>query len=86
MGIIAWILVGLVVGIVAKFLIPDRDPGRFIVTAVVGIAGALAGGIIGQSLGFYKEGEPAGFLMAVIGAIVLLILYRIFLGRSGRVI
>ena len=86
MGIIAWILFGLVVGIVAKFLMPGRDPGGFIITAVLGIVGAVLGGFIGQSLGFYREGEPAGFLMAVLGSVVLLLLYRMFIGRSGRVV
>ena len=86
MGFIAWILFGLAVGIVAKFLMPGRDPGGFIITAVLGIVGAVLGGFIGQSLGFYREGEPAGFLMAVIGSIVLLLLYRMFVGRSGRAV
>jgi uncharacterized membrane protein YeaQ/YmgE (transglycosylase-associated protein family) len=86
MGIIGWIVFGLVVGIVAKFLMPGRDPGGFIITAVLGIVGALLGGFIGQALGFYREGEPAGFLMAVIGSIILLLLYRMFTGRSDRTI
>jgi uncharacterized membrane protein YeaQ/YmgE (transglycosylase-associated protein family) len=83
MGIIGWILFGLVVGIVGKFLMPGRDPGGFILTILLGIAGALLGGFLGQSLGFYREGEPAGFLMAVLGSIVLLLLYRLFLGRRA---
>ena len=86
MGIIGWILFGLVVGIVAKFLMPGRDPGGFIITAVLGVVGALLGGFLGQSLGFYREGEPAGFLMAVVGSIILLLLYRMFAGRTGRVV
>ena len=86
MGIIGWILFGLVVGVVAKFLMPGRDPGGFIITAVIGIVGAVLGGFLGQSLGFYREGEPVGFLMAVIGSIVLLLLYRMVVGRSGRVV
>jgi uncharacterized membrane protein YeaQ/YmgE (transglycosylase-associated protein family) len=86
MGIIGWILFGLVVGIIAKFLMPGRDPGGFIITAALGIVGALVGGFIGQALGFYNEGEPAGFLMAVIGSIILLLLYRMFVGRTGRTI
>ena len=86
MSILGWILFGLVVGIVAKFLMPGRDPGGFIVTAVLGIVGAVLGGFIGQSLGFYREGEPVGFLMAVLGSIVLLLLYRMFVGRSDRVL
>jgi uncharacterized membrane protein YeaQ/YmgE (transglycosylase-associated protein family) len=83
MGIIGWILFGLVVGIVGKLLMPGRDPGGFILTILLGIAGALLGGFLGQSLGFYREGEPAGFLMAVLGSIVLLLLYRLFLGRRA---
>jgi uncharacterized membrane protein YeaQ/YmgE (transglycosylase-associated protein family) len=83
MGIIGWILFGLVVGIVGKLLMPGRDPGGFILTILLGIAGALLGGFVGQSLGFYREGEPAGFLMAVLGSIILLLLYRLFLGRRA---
>ena len=85
MSIIGWILFGLVVGIVGKLLMPGRDPGGFIITSLLGIAGALIGGFIGQSLGFYREGEPAGFIMAVIGSIILLLLYRMFVGRRDRI-
>lgn len=85
MSIIGWILFGLVVGIVGKLLMPGRDPGGFILTILLGVAGALLGGFVGQSLGFYREGEPAGFLMAVVGSIVLLLLYRLFVGRRDRI-
>jgi uncharacterized membrane protein YeaQ/YmgE (transglycosylase-associated protein family) len=85
MSIIGWILFGLVVGIVGKLLMPGRDPGGFVLTILLGIAGALLGGFVGQSLGFYREGEPAGFIMAVIGSIVLLLLYRLFVGRRERI-
>lgn len=85
MSVIGWILFGLVVGIVGKLLMPGRDPGGFILTILLGVAGALLGGFVGQSLGFYQEGEPAGFLMAVVGSIVLLLLYRMFVGRRDRV-
>jgi uncharacterized membrane protein YeaQ/YmgE (transglycosylase-associated protein family) len=81
MGVIGWILFGLVVGVVGKLLIPGRDPGGFILTIVLGVAGALIGGFIGQALGFYQEGEPAGFIMAVLGSIILLLLYRMVAGR-----
>lgn len=81
MGIIGWILFGLVVGIVGKLLMPGRDPGGFIITILLGVGGALLGGFIGQSLGFYREGEPAGFIMAVLGSILLLVIYRLFVGR-----
>ena len=83
MGIIGWILFGLVLGIVGKLLMPGRDPGGFVITILLGIGGALLGGFVGQSLGFYREGEPAGFIMAVIGSIVLLLIYRLFVGRRA---
>jgi uncharacterized membrane protein YeaQ/YmgE (transglycosylase-associated protein family) len=82
MGVIAWILFGLVVGIVAKFLMPGRDPGGFIVTILLGIAGALVGGYLGRAVGWYREGDPVGFLMAVLGSIILLALYRMLARRS----
>ena len=82
MGIIGWIVFGLVVGVIAKFLMPGRDPGGFIVTILLGIAGALVGGFIGRAAGWYGEGDPVGFLMAVLGAIVLLFLYRMLARRS----
>jgi uncharacterized membrane protein YeaQ/YmgE (transglycosylase-associated protein family) len=74
--VLGWILFGLVVGIVAKFLTPGRDPGGFILTTLLGVAGALLGGYIGRLLGFYGPNQAAGFLMAVLGAIVLLLIYR----------
>jgi uncharacterized membrane protein YeaQ/YmgE (transglycosylase-associated protein family) len=67
----------LVVGIVAKLLTPGRDPGGFIVTILLGIAGALLGGFLGRTAGWYHEGDPVGFAMAVVGSIVLLVLYRL---------
>jgi uncharacterized membrane protein YeaQ/YmgE (transglycosylase-associated protein family) len=85
MAIVGWIIFGLIVGIIGKFLMPGRDPGGIIVTILLGIGGALLGGWIGQALGLYREGEPAGFIMAVIGAIVLLLLYRLFVGRRTTV-
>jgi uncharacterized membrane protein YeaQ/YmgE (transglycosylase-associated protein family) len=82
MGVIGWIVFGLVVGIVAKFLMPGRDPGGFIITILLGVAGALVGGYLGRAVGWYAEGDAAGFLMAVLGAIILLALYRMLAGRS----
>jgi uncharacterized membrane protein YeaQ/YmgE (transglycosylase-associated protein family) len=82
MDILIWIVFGLIVGIVAKFLMPGPDPGGMIVTIVLGIVGALLGGWIGRALGVYQPGQPAGFVMAVIGAIVVLAIYR--LAFSGR--
>ena len=81
MGILSWILVGLVVGVIAKLLMPGRDPGGFIVTILLGIAGALVGGFVGRALGFYGENQSAGWIMSILGAIVLLALYRMMIRR-----
>lgn len=70
------LIVGLIVGAIAKFLMPGRDPGGFIVTMLLGVAGAFVAYFIGSSLGWYTEGEPAGFVASVFGAIILLAIYR----------
>jgi uncharacterized membrane protein YeaQ/YmgE (transglycosylase-associated protein family) len=75
-GILGWIVFGLVIGALAKLLMPGRDPGGIVVTMVLGIAGALVGGFLGRMLGWYAAGEPAGFVMALIGAVLLLFIYR----------
>jgi uncharacterized membrane protein YeaQ/YmgE (transglycosylase-associated protein family) len=81
MGIITWILFGLVVGVIAKLLMPGRDPGGFIVTILLGIAGALLGGFIGRAMGFYGPNESAGWIVSILGAIILLAIYRMMLRR-----
>jgi uncharacterized membrane protein YeaQ/YmgE (transglycosylase-associated protein family) len=81
-GIIGWIVFGLIVGAIAKLLMPGRDPGGFIVTMLLGIAGALLGGFLGRSLGWYGPNDGAGFLMSLVGAVVLLVLYRMVAGRQ----
>jgi uncharacterized membrane protein YeaQ/YmgE (transglycosylase-associated protein family) len=81
MGILSWILFGLVVGVIAKLLMPGRDPGGFIITILLGIAGALVGGFVGRALGFYGENQGAGWIMSILGAIVLLALYRMMVRR-----
>jgi uncharacterized membrane protein YeaQ/YmgE (transglycosylase-associated protein family) len=83
MGILGWIFFGLIVGVVGKLLVPGRDPGGFIVTILLGIAGALFGGFLGRALGMYREDEPAGFIMAVLGSIVLLAIYRVTFARRS---
>ena len=83
MHIIGWIVFGLVVGIVAKFVMPGRDPGGFVITALIGIVGAVVGGFVGRTIGLYKDGDPVGFVMAVIGAIILLAVYRLTIGRTA---
>jgi uncharacterized membrane protein YeaQ/YmgE (transglycosylase-associated protein family) len=82
MGLIIWIVFGLFVGIVAKFLMPGRDPGGIFVTIILGIVGAVLGGFIGRALGWYRADDPVGFFMAVLGAVVLLALYRMVAGRA----
>lgn len=84
MDILWWIIFGLVVGVIAKLLMPGRDPGGFIITAVLGVLGALLGGYVGRVLGLYHEGEPAGFIMSVLGAILILAVYRLAMGRRVR--
>ena len=81
MGILSWIVFGLVVGIIAKLLMPGRDPGGFIVTILLGIAGALLGGFVGRAMGFYADNQSAGWLMSIAGAIVLLAIYRMMVRR-----
>jgi uncharacterized membrane protein YeaQ/YmgE (transglycosylase-associated protein family) len=77
MGWLWIILIGFVVGLIAKFLTPGRDVGGFIITTLVGIGGAVLASWAGQTMGWYAPGEPAGFIGAVIGAIVLLLLLRV---------
>ena len=81
MEILGWILFGLVVGAIAKLVMPGRDPGGFIITILLGIAGALLGGFLGRAMGFYGPNDAAGFLMSLVGAIVLLAIYRMTVGR-----
>ena len=83
MGILGWILFGLVVGAIAKLLMPGRDPGGIIVTMLLGIAGAVLGGFTGRAMGLYGPNEAAGFLMSLVGAVVLLALYRMFIARRA---
>jgi uncharacterized membrane protein YeaQ/YmgE (transglycosylase-associated protein family) len=82
-GFLGWIIVGAVAGILGKFIMPGKDPGGFIVTILLGIAGALLAGFLGQAVGFYGPGEGAGWIAATVGAIVLLAIYRVVKGRTG---
>mgnify|MGYP001547937777 CR=1 FL=1 len=81
MAILSMIVIGLLVGIVAKFLMPGDDPGGFIVTSLLGIAGSFVAHYIGQAAGWYQAGEPVGFIASVIGAILLLVVYRLIFHR-----
>lgn len=82
---LSWILFGLIVGVIAKLLMPGRDPGGFIVTILLGIVGAILGGWIGRMAGWYGPGQGAGFLMSLLGAVLVLFLYRLVVGRRTAV-
>jgi uncharacterized membrane protein YeaQ/YmgE (transglycosylase-associated protein family) len=80
-GVLGWILFGLIAGVIAKLMMPGRDPGGFIITVCLGIAGALLGGFLGRAMGLYSQGEAAGMFMSILGAVILLALYRVFFAR-----
>ena len=81
---IVWaLIIGLVIGAVAKLLMPGRDPGGIIITSLLGVAGSLLATFIGQALGWYREGQAAGFIMSVVGAVLLLSLYRAVRHRTA---
>jgi uncharacterized membrane protein YeaQ/YmgE (transglycosylase-associated protein family) len=79
------LLIGLVIGAIAKFLMPGRDPGGFIVTILLGIAGSMLATYIGRAIGLYGEGAPAGMIMSVLGAMLLLFIYRMVMKGRGTV-
>ncbi len=81
MAILWTILIGFLIGLVAKFLMPGKDPGGFIITILLGIAGSFLAGVLGRAMGWYQEGQPAGFIFSVVGAILLLALYRMFVSK-----
>jgi uncharacterized membrane protein YeaQ/YmgE (transglycosylase-associated protein family) len=80
---LGWIVFGLIVGAIAKLLMPGKDPGGIIVTMLLGIVGALLGGFIGRSLGMYGQNQSAGMFMSIIGAIVVLMIYRLVVSRRA---
>ncbi|MDW5441137.1 GlsB/YeaQ/YmgE family stress response membrane protein [Polaromonas sp. SM01] len=83
MGIIWTILIGFIIGLVAKFLMPGRDPAGFIITVIIGIVGSVIATFLGRAMGWYQVGQSAGFIAAVLGAIVLLYIYRLVSGKRG---
>ncbi|MBO1078923.1 GlsB/YeaQ/YmgE family stress response membrane protein [Roseomonas haemaphysalidis] len=83
MGIIWTIIIGFLAGVVAKFIMPGRDGGGFILTTILGIVGAFVASYLGQALGWYRAGEGAGFIGAVVGAIIVLAIYRFTVGRRA---
>jgi len=80
-GIIGWIVIGGIAGAIAKLLMPGRDPGGCIITILLGIAGALLAGFLGRAIGWYDPNEGAGFIAAIVGAFVILLIYRLVLTR-----
>ena len=87
MGILWTLIIGLVVGAIAKLIMPGRDPGGIIVTMLIGVAGALLAGFLGRALGWYSDpGQGPGIIASIIGALVLLFLYRMFTGRRGTTV
>lgn len=83
MGIIWSIIIGFLAGLVAKFLMPGRDPGGFIITTLLGIVGAVVATYLGQAVGWYRAGEGAGFIGAVVGAVIVLAIYRMVVRRTA---
>jgi uncharacterized membrane protein YeaQ/YmgE (transglycosylase-associated protein family) len=82
LAILGWIVFGLIVGVLAKLVMPGKDPGGIVVTTLLGIVGAVLGGFIGRALGFYGPNQAAGWLMSIVGAILVLALYRVIARRS----
>jgi uncharacterized membrane protein YeaQ/YmgE (transglycosylase-associated protein family) len=80
-GFLAWILIGALAGIIAKAIMPGRDPGGCIVTILLGVAGAAVAGFLGNAVGWYEPGEGAGFLAAIVGAVLILLVYRLIVAR-----
>ena len=81
--ILGTLVIGLIVGVIAKFLMPGRDPGGFLITILLGIAGAFLAGFLGRLIGWYEPGQPAGFIASIIGAMLLLLGYRLIKGRQS---
>ena len=84
MSIVWALIIGLVVGAVAKLLMPGKDPGGFIVTSLIGVTGSIIATFIGRALGWYREGQAAGLIASILGAMLLLFIYRLFIHRTAR--
>jgi len=85
MEVLSWIVFGLIAGGLAKLVVPGRDPGGLIVTMLLGVAGALLGGWLGRALSLYRPGEPAGWMMSILGAVILLLIYRALIRRPASI-
>lgn len=87
MGIIWTIIIGFVAGVIAKFIMPgDREPSGFILTTILGIVGAFVASYLGQAIGWYRAGEGAGFIGAIVGAVVVLFIWGLIAGRKSTTI
>ena len=84
MDFLLFLVFGLLVGALARLIVPGKEPGGWVVSMAIGVAGAFAGGMLGRVLGFYREGESAGFIMSLLGAIVLVVAYQAIAGRRTR--
>jgi uncharacterized membrane protein YeaQ/YmgE (transglycosylase-associated protein family) len=83
-GFFGWIVIGIVAGVLGKLIMPGKDPGGFVVTILIGIAGSLLAGFLGQAVGFYQPGQAGGWIGATVGAIILLFLYRLVMRSRTR--
>ena len=83
-GWLWWIVIGLIAGAIARAIMPGRDPGGCLITILLGIGGAVLAGFLGQQLGWYRQGEGAGFLAAIVGAVLILFIYRLIAGMTNR--
>ena len=83
MHILWMLIIGLVVGAIAKLVMPGHDPGGIIVTMLLGVAGSFVAGFLGRAVGWYSEGQAAGFIASIVGAIILLAIYRVIIGRTA---
>ncbi|MBX3160170.1 MAG: GlsB/YeaQ/YmgE family stress response membrane protein [Deltaproteobacteria bacterium] len=86
MHILWMLIIGLVVGAIAKLIMPGKDPGGILITMLIGVAGSLIAGLIGRSLGWYQQGESAGFIASIVGSLILLGIYRLAVGRRHAVL
>jgi uncharacterized membrane protein YeaQ/YmgE (transglycosylase-associated protein family) len=84
-GILGWIVFGLIIGAIAKLVMPGKDPGGIIVTMLLGIVGAIFGGYVGRAMGMYGPNESAGIFMSILGAVIVLFIYRLVVGRRRTV-
>jgi uncharacterized membrane protein YeaQ/YmgE (transglycosylase-associated protein family) len=86
MHFIVFLVFGLIVGALARFVVPGREPGGWVISMILGVGGALVGGYLGRVVGLYREGEPAGFVMSLLSAIALVVVYQMFMNRRSHAI